>query len=74
MRGYEMKREAKRYENADLVMMYMRSQGPKKQKSIDDILGKEQKMANKGGKVVSLDDKRKELDFLSEVLGEAVNR
>ena len=67
-----MKREAKRYENADLIMMYMRSQGPKKQKSIDDILGNERK--GKSGKVVSLDDKRKELDYLSDVLGEAVSR
>jgi len=67
-----MKREAKRYENADLIMMYMRSQGPKKQKSIDDILGNERK--GMSGKVVSLDDKRKELDYLSDVLGEAVSR
>lgn len=67
-----MKREAKRYENADLIMMYMRSQGPKKQKSIDDILGKERK--GNSGKVVSLDDKRKELDYLSDTLGEAVSR
>jgi len=69
-----MKREAKRYENADLIMMYMRSQGPKKQKSIDDILGKERKGTKKGGRKVTLDEKRKELDYLSETLGEAVNR
>lgn len=69
-----MRREAKRYENADLVMMYMRSQGPKKQKSLDDILGKERKETKKGGRVVSLDDKRKELDYLSETLGGAVIR
>lgn len=73
LRGYELRREAKRYENADLVMMYMRSQGPKKQKTIDDILGKERKKTKNNGRV-SVDEKRKELDYLSKTLGEAVNR
>jgi len=75
MRGYELKREAKRYENADLVIMQMRSKDSKKHKTLDYILGnKERKQTKKSGRVVSLDEKRKELDYLTEILGEAVIR
>lgn len=71
IRGYEKRVEAKRYENADLVMMYMRSQSSKKQKTIDDILGtKTKKKPKKSGRTVTADEKRKELDYLSESLGE----
>lgn len=68
--GAEMRRESKRLENADLVMMQIRAKSGKKKISLDDILGKKEKAQSmKNRRVVSLDEKRSELSFLEEELG-----
>ena len=71
--GAEMRREAKRLENADLVIMQLRAKNAKKRITLDEILGKkERKSTTKERRVVSLDEKRSELSSLEDSLGGAV--
>ena len=73
LNGAEMRREAKRLENADLVIMQLRAKNAKKRITLDEILGKkERKSTTKERRVVSLDEKRSELSSLEDSLGGAV--
>lgn len=68
--GAEIRREVKRLENADLVIMQLRAKNAKKRITLDEILGKkERKSTTKERRVVSIDEKRNELSFLEDELG-----
>lgn len=71
--GFRRRNEIEWQRIAQLASWVMSAQMGKKAPTVDKLLGKDTKRKERTNKVVSIEEKRKTLDELEQILGKAVN-